>query len=295
MNTSSAVEAKTGDIRRGTHPNSSTKPLVKIPGRTSRQPEQAGPSKPFDMKTVKCYNCSLLGHMSKDCRKPRVAHRNMEPDIPQEDPQALTEGNDTGGELEYYDEPDPDVVDDQSVSSGEEQDFDDGSDYGLENNEPATENQALRVGVESSCPMSAGEIRELVVIHFKNRLRSRLTWISMIDGYMGPEVTPVIDRYTEDLDIHRSRGNRTLTWNEVFPEMYQHDSPIGIDGLQYWDDGNMEPAEFEDGRWTPPLRMVDLEPPQEVGTSAQVSRYRFGDRADGYWDCSKEEMSRQHK
>ncbi|KAJ7589797.1 hypothetical protein C8J56DRAFT_1047962 [Mycena floridula] len=140
MNTSSAIEAKTSDIHRGTHPNSSTKPLVKTPGRTSRQPEQAGLSKPFDMNTVKCYNCGLLGHMSKDCRKLRVAHRNVEPDIPQEDPQALTEGNDTGGELEYYDEPDPDVVDDWSVSSGEEQDFDDGSDYGLENNEPTTEN-----------------------------------------------------------------------------------------------------------------------------------------------------------
>ncbi|KAJ7599571.1 hypothetical protein C8J56DRAFT_881997 [Mycena floridula] len=221
----------------------------------------------------------------------------MEPDIPYDDPNQLREDEDTGGELEYYDKPEPEIVDDRSEghsSVGEDKDFEDGSDYSPANDEPDTGNRALRVGVEASCPMSAGKIRELVVIHFENRLRSRLTWISMIDGYIGPEVTPVVNRYTEDLDILRSRSNRTMTWNEVFPELYQHDSPVGIDGLQYWDgndtrrflDRNMSSIIEENARFTAEFDRAPPPAPSRIAHAHDEIEPRpvlRSELSDGYW------------
>ncbi|KAJ7594799.1 hypothetical protein C8J56DRAFT_885290 [Mycena floridula] len=198
--------------------------------------DSSGAAKPFDMKTAKCFNCGTIGHISKDCWKPRQqkpGFRAMEPELVNEHSHQI----DDDDELEYMDEPEEHVVvDDRSdeSSEGEEKEFVDESDYGPVNpDDPSS--RALRVVIESSGDLTPNELRTLVVMHFENRLRSRLTWVAQTAEYRGPMITPVIDHYTNDLYARLAQGQEFLTWDEIFPEMSGDDVPTGPNALEYWD------------------------------------------------------------
>ncbi|KAJ7579846.1 hypothetical protein C8J56DRAFT_897118 [Mycena floridula] len=198
--------------------------------------DSSGAAKPFDMKTAKCFNCGTIGHISKDCQKPRQqkpGFRAMEPELVNEHSPQIDDDN----ELEYMDEPEEHVVVDNrsdESSEGEEKEFVDESDYGPVNpDDPSS--RALRVVIESSGDLTPNELRTLVVMHFENRLRSRLTWVAQTAEYCGPMITPVIDQYTNDLYAQLAQGQEFLTWDEIFPEMSGDDVPTGPNALEYWD------------------------------------------------------------
>ncbi|KAJ7599240.1 hypothetical protein C8J56DRAFT_881716 [Mycena floridula] len=184
---------------------------------------------------AKCYNCSLVGHFSKDCRRPRVSMRNieLEPDS------TVNELIDETDEPETQDR-DIEPVDDRSdgTSEGEELEYYNGSNYGYEGDEPnesAPDARAIRVKIDSSEELAPVVLREIVEDHFRRRIDARITWYHFVPTYVGLPMTPVRNEFTRDLEEIIDRGGR-ITWETIFPEFTQLPSPEGPEGIQYWDD-----------------------------------------------------------
>ncbi|KAJ7572580.1 hypothetical protein C8J56DRAFT_1068230 [Mycena floridula] len=182
-----------------------------------------------DAKNIRCYNCGTVGHFARDCRKPKESHRNMEFETV---PGIVNEGPPSDEDVMELN-----IVDDRSdgeTSEGEELEYVDESDYGVEN-EPDTEHQrAMRIMIDPSDELPLEIARKVVEEHFEQRIRSRLSWIIHLDGYLGPETTPQNDRFTEDLQ-ERHRNSQAITWEHLFPEFHETLAPEGLEGLYYWD------------------------------------------------------------